>query len=75
MPSREEWVVGGIIVAVLAALGITIFVLSRRKPSSGYTLRRVERQPVLTNLERVKLVRDREGYLTELIIHREVREP
>ena len=75
MPSREDWIVGGIVVAVLAALGITLFVLSRKKPSSGYTLRKIERQPVLTNLERVKLVRDREGNLSELIIHREVREP
>jgi hypothetical protein len=74
MPSREEWIAGGIIAAVLAGLGITLFVVLKRKKSSGYTLRRVDRQPILTNFERVKLVRNREGYLDELVIHREIHE-
>lgn len=77
MPSREDWIVGGIIAAILAALGIslTYYVLVRKKKAEAYTLRRIshaERQPILTNLERVKLIRDREGNLKELVIHREI---
>lgn len=76
MPSREDWIVGGIIAAVFAAIGITVFVLSRKKPSSSpYTLRKVDQRTVLTNEERVTLVRDRGGRLKELVVHREVHEP
>lgn len=64
---KQDWIVAGVIVGVLAAVGITIFVLSRKK-SSGYTLKKV----VLRNLERQEIIRDREGNIKEIIIHREV---
>ena len=72
MPSRNDWIIGGIIVAALAAVGITLY-LTRKKPAEGYHLKRIGvGQPILTNLERVKLIRNRDGSLSELVIHRTV---
>lgn len=74
MPSKEDWIVGGVIVAVLAVLGITVYVVSKKK-SSGYALKKISSgQPILSNYERVQMVRDREGNLSEMIIHREIHE-
>jgi nickel-dependent lactate racemase len=76
MPSREDWIIGGIIVAVLAALGITIYVLHRRKVSGQqvYLKKVKDRRTVMSNYERVQMIRDRKGNLSELVIRREIHE-
>ena len=76
MASKEDWIVGGIIIAALAALGITIYVLHRRKISGQkLQLKKIsDGRPILSNLERVHLVRDRDGNLRDLVIRREIHE-
>jgi hypothetical protein len=73
--SKEDWIVGGIIVAVLAALGVTIYVLHRRKTSASYQLKKIsDGRPIMSNFERVQMLRDRNGNLRELLIRREIHE-
>jgi hypothetical protein len=76
MPSKEDWIIAGVIVAVLAALGITIYVLHLRKVSGRQIqLKKVGNgRTVMSNYERVDMVRDHNGNLSHLIIHREVHE-
>lgn len=75
MPSREDWIVGGIIVAALAAIGITIYVLHKRKTSAQFQLRKIsDGRPIMSNSERVQMLRNRDGSLRELVIRREIHE-
>ena len=70
MPSRDDWIVIGLVLGALAIVGIGIFVLRKKASPQRLQLKRV----VLRNEERVKIERDREGNLSELVIHREVAE-
>ena len=70
MPSRDDWIVIGLVLGALAVLGVTVWVLRKKSSPQRLQLKRV----VLRNEERVKVERDREGNLKELVIHREVRE-
>jgi hypothetical protein len=70
MPSRDEWIVIGLVLGALAIVGIGIFVLRKKSSPQRLQLKRV----VLRNEERVEMHRDREGNLKELVIHREVAE-
>ena len=70
MPSRDDWIVIGLVLGALAIVGIGYFVLKKKSSPQRLQLKRV----VLRNEERVKIERDREGNLSELVIHREVRE-
>ena len=70
MPSRDDWIVIGLVLGALAVLGVTVWVLRKKSSPQRLQLKRV----VLRNEERVKMIRDREGNLKELVIHREVRE-
>jgi len=75
MPSRDEWIVIGLILGAAAVIGIGILVLRKKASPQRLQLKRVgEGKVVLRNLERVKVERDREGNLKELVIHREVAE-
>ena len=75
MPSRDDWIVIGLILGAVAILGIGIFVLRKKSSPQRIQLRKVsEGRVVLRNEERVKLIRDREGNLSEMVIHREVAE-
>jgi len=69
MPSREDWIVIGLVLGALALVGIG-YLISKKPSPQRIQLKRV----VLRNEERVKLIRDREGNLDELVIHREVHE-
>jgi len=76
--AREDWIVAALIGIGIAFVGIVAWAVSRpkeSKPSSeGIRLRRVAKPKiVLRNVERVKVIRDRDGGLQELEIHREVR--
>lgn len=74
--SREDWIALAVVLGAVASVGIAVYVLSRRKASpKRVQLKRInEGRVVLRNLERVKMIRDREGNLSEMEIHREVRE-
>jgi len=72
MPGREDWVVAGLLIGAVAFLGVVVY-LSRKKAGQRIALKKIgEKRIVLRNLERVEMVRDREGNLKEMIIHREV---
>ena len=73
MPSKEDWVVVGLILGALAILGIGIFVLRKKSSPQRIQLKRVQPQVMFTNLERRKVIRDREGNIKEVIITREVK--
>jgi len=75
MPTREEWVVIGLLLGAVAVVGIAVLVLRKKPSPQRIQLKKVsEGRVVLRNLERVKLIRDREGNLSEMEIHREVAE-
>jgi len=76
--ARDDWIVAALLLGGIALIGIVAWAVSKRggsKPSrEGIRLRRVaESRVVLRNVERVKIIRDREGRLMELEIHREVK--
>jgi len=75
LPTRDDYIVAGLIVGVVAVLGISIFVLSKRKSSPRrIQLKRVnEPRVVYENVERREIERDKEGNLKAIVIHREVR--
>lgn len=83
MPSKTEWAVAGIIIATLAGIGIALY-LTRKPAGQGLSLKRIQSQPqpqtiqepkvVLQNEERAELIRDSDGNLTEIVIHRKVTE-
>jgi len=74
MPTREEWIIIGLVLGAVAFVG-AVFYLSKRKASpQRIQLKRVNQpQVVLKNLERRKILRDREGNIKEIIIEREVK--
>lgn len=72
MPSRDEWIVIGLVLGALAIVGIGIFVLKKKSPQR-IQLKRVQPQVMFSNLERRKVIRDREGNIKEVIIIREVK--
>jgi len=76
LPTRDDWIVAGLVLGVVAVLGISIFVLSKRKssPRRIQLKPRVVEQPrtVLKNIERREIIRDKEGNIKEIIIHRNV---
>ena len=75
MPSRDDWIVIGLILGVVAVIGVTVWVLRKKASPQRIQLKKVsEGRVVLRNEERVKLIRDREGNLSEMVIHREVAE-
>ena len=76
--AREDWIVAALILGGIAFVGVVSWAVSKRggsKPArEGIRLKRVARPKiVLRNVERVKTIRDREGRLMELEIHREVK--
>jgi len=70
MPTQDEWIVIGLLLGLVAVVGIGIFV-SRKKPSPRIKLRPIK--PILSNLERRKITRDKEGNISEILIIREVK--
>lgn len=74
MVSRDDWIALAVVLGVVASVGIAVYVLSRRKSSpKRVQLKRVgEKRVVLRNVERAKVLRDSEGNLSEIVIHREV---
>lgn len=73
MPSRDEWIVIGLVLGALAIVGIGIFVLRKKASPQRLQLKRVQPQVMFSNLERRKVIRDREGNIKEVIIIREVK--
>jgi len=74
MPTREEWAIIGLILGAVAVVGIAVWVLRKKTSPQRIQLRKVgESKVVLRNLERRKVIRDREGNIQEIIIEREVK--
>jgi len=75
MPTRDEWIAIGLLLGAVAVVGIAVLVLRKKPSAQRIQLKRIsEKRVVLRNLERVKVERDRDGNLSELVIHREVAE-
>jgi len=75
MPTKEDWIAVGLILGAVAVVGIAFYVLSRKKASAQrIQLKRVRPRVVLRNLERREYLRDREGNLKAIVIHREVKQ-
>jgi len=74
---REDWIAAALILGVFAFVGLLAWASKRRqsKPSRGEVrLKRVtEPRVVLKNVERSKIIRDWEGNIVALEVHREVR--
>lgn len=73
MPSRDEWIIVGLLVVAVAVVGIGIFVLRKKSSAQRIQLKRVQPQVMFSNLERRKIIRDSEGNIKEVIIIREVK--
>lgn len=77
MARQEDWFAVALVLGVFAFVGLVAWATKRKgsKPTSeGIRLKRVgQSKIVLRNVERVKAIRDHEGRLQELEIHREVR--
>jgi len=73
MPTREEWAVIGLLLGAVAVVGIAVLVLRKKASPQRIQLKKVgEGRVVLHNLEEREVVRDREGNLKKIIIHRKV---
>mgnify|MGYP001616691424 CR=1 FL=1 len=73
MPSRDEWIVIGLVLGALAIVGVGIFVLKKKSSPQRIQLKKIgEGRVVLRNLETTKVIRDREGNIISLEVHREV---
>lgn len=81
MPTKGEWAVLGIILAAFAGIGIALY-LTRKPAGQGLSLKRIQPQPqaiqeprvVLQNEERAELIRNEDGSLREIVVHRKVVE-
>lgn len=72
---KSDWIVIGLVLGAVAVVGVAFFVLRKKPAGQKIQLKKVgERQVIMRNEERVRMERDREGNLKELVIHREVTE-
>jgi len=73
MPSKEDWVAIGLILGAVVVVGVAVLVLRKKSSPKRIQLKRVQPQVVFKNLERRKIIRDRDGNIKEIEIHREVK--
>ena len=76
MASREDLIVAGLIIGGIALVGIVAWAVTKRggSPRREFRLKRVsEPKLVLKNLETTKVIRDQEGNIVALEVHREVK--
>jgi len=72
---RDDWIIAGVILGGLFLVGVLAWALKKHgSPRREFKLRRVtEPHVILKNIERRKVIRDKEGNLKEIIITREVK--
>ena len=74
MPSRDDWIIIGLVLGVVAVIGVTVWVLRKKASPQRLQLKRLsEPKVVMRNLEEREIIRDREGNLKKIVIHREVK--
>jgi len=69
MPSREDWIVAGLILSAVALLGVTIFITKRKSSPQRIQLKRVSAKTTYSNLEEYEITEDKTGVI-KVKVHR-----
>lgn len=74
MPTRDAWIVIGLVLGAVAVVGVAVWVLRKKTNPQRLQLKKVsEGRVVFKNLEEREIIRDRDGNIKKIVIHRELK--